>query len=308
MAAALAGLLAGSLAAGCAGAPPPPAPGFYRWPGTAAEQAVRLAQEQGRTADLPALRRLAAQPVARWLTGDDAAGVAAQVVTGAAAAGQLPVLVAYDIPGRDCGAYSRGGAADPAAYRAWVDRLAAAIGDRAAWVVLEPDAVALTVTGCATAGADRYQLLAYAVGELKAHPKVRVYLDAGNPGYAGQAAQIADGLRAAGLQRADGFAVNVSNFYTTPQSSAYGRQLSGLLGGKHFVIDTSRNGNGALAPTAWCNPPGRALGAPPTTATGDPSVDAFLWVKNPGESDGDCGRGEPPAGEFWLDYALGLAK
>jgi endoglucanase len=72
------------------------------------------------------------------------------------------------------------------------------------------------------------------------------------------------------------------------------------------VIDTSRNGRGPYR-NRWCNPPGRGLGTPPTTETGHPLVDAFLWVKTPGESDGDCGEA-PPAGQWWPRYALGLAQ
>lgn len=53
-------------------------------------------------------------------------------------------------------------------------------------------------------------------------------------------------------------------------------------------------------------PPGRALGEVPTTRTGDELVDAYLWVKRPGESDGDC-KGGPKAGAWWPEYALGLA-
>ena len=110
------------------------------------------------------------------------------------------------------------------------------------------------------------------------------------------------------LAAADGFAVNVANFYPTDRNAAYGNRLSAALGGKHFVIDTSRSGNGSAGADSWCNPPGRALGEAPTTETGRPGVDAYLWIKNPGESDGQCGRGEPPAGQFWLPYALGLAQ
>ncbi|WP_442538328.1 glycoside hydrolase family 6 protein, partial [Streptomyces pseudogriseolus] len=57
----------------------------------------------------------------------------------------------------------------------------------------------------------------------------------------------------------------------------------------------------------WCNPPGRALGETPTTRTADPLVDAYLWIKRPGESDGEC-KGGPKAGEWWEDYALDLAR
>ncbi len=44
-----------------------------------------------------------------------------------------------------------------------------------------------------------------------------------------------------------------------------------------------------------------------TTATGEPLADALTWIKAPGESDGTCGGG-PPAGQFWVDYAIGLAQ
>ena len=41
---------------------------------------------------------------------------------------------------------------------------------------------------------------------------------------------------------------------------------------------------------------------------GEPLVDGFLWLKRPGESDGECLRGEPKAGVFWLEQALEYAK
>jgi endoglucanase len=41
--------------------------------------------------------------------------------------------------------------------------------------------------------------------------------------------------------------------------------------------------------------------------TGNPLVDALLWVKIPGESDGKCHHG-PRAGRWWPSYALGLAE
>ncbi|GAA0667434.1 glycoside hydrolase family 6 protein [Kitasatospora atroaurantiaca] len=272
----------------------------------AARQVTKL-----KGADAAALARITAQPSALWLGGPDARARAEELTLRATAAGRTALLVAYDIPHRDCGQFSAGGAADGAAYRAWIGELAAGLADRAAWLVLEPDAVAHTLDGCGvtpSAAAERYELLSYAVRELKKHPKVRVYVDAGNAGWVKDPDLLADVLRKSGVGEADGFAVNVSNFYTTEQSSAFAARLSEALGGKHFVIDTSRNGNGPLGDKEWCNPAGRALGEAPSTATGRPGVDAYLWVKSPGESDGDCGRGEPRAGEFWLPYALGLAR
>ena len=138
-----------------------------------------------------------------------------------------------------------------------------------------------------------------------------VYLDAGNAGWITPASRLTGPLRAAGVTKADGFALNVSNFYTTKATLQYGTALSDALGKAHFVIDTSRNGNGPQPgkdALRWCNPPGRALGHVPTTQTQESRVDAFLWVKQPGASDGACRPGDPPAGRWWAAYALELAR
>jgi endoglucanase len=44
----------------------------------------------------------------------------------------------------------------------------------------------------------------------------------------------------------------------------------------------------SLASGNWCNPPGAGLGLKPTANTGVPLLDAYLWVKTPGQSDGQC--------------------
>ena len=98
----------------------------------------------------------------------------------------------------------------------------------------------------------------------------------------------------------------------------------------HFVIDTSRNGQGPWEPPAgvypdpqdWCNPPDRGLGLRPTADTSIALLDAYLWVKIPGESDGECTRGlgptgtvdpewgivDPGAGQWFPEMALQLAQ
>ncbi len=287
---------------------------FWVDPVSRAHEQAALWRRHDRRGDAEDARRIADQPTAVWLTGGDPEARVRGITVRARMAGRIPVLVVYDIPHRDCGQYSAGGAAGASAYRAWVRRLARGIEGRQAWVVLEPDAVADTVT-CPRLGADRQrlELLAEAVGTLKSLPATRVYLDAGNAGWVVDLPRLAAALRDAGAGRADGFALNVSNFQSTPVTRDYGHRISALLGGAHFVIDTSRNGTGPLGDVpsgltrAWCNPPGRALGWPPTTDTGDPRVDAYLWVKPPGESDGPC-RGGPPAGHWWPDYASRLAR
>lgn len=54
-------------------------------------------------------------------------------------------------------------------------------------------------------------------------------------------------------------------------------------------------------------PRGRALGDPPRAVDDGTHLDALLWVKLPGESDGSC-NGGPPAGQWWQDVALELAR
>lgn len=296
--------------------PGDPAPGtaspYWVDPDSDAARQVRAWREAGRTTDARLLERISAHPVADWPASDDPAPDIRNVVRGASAAHRRALFVAYDIPHRDCGAYSAGGAADATAYREWIGRFAEAIGDTPATVILEPDALAHIVDGCTPPENhdERYQLLAEAVEVLKARPGTSVYLDAGNPDWLADPGRLVEPLQRAGVGRADGFALNVSNFQGDEAVKAYGARLSALLGGAHYVIDTSRNGRGPLRggrAEAWCNPPGRGLGTPPTTDTRDERLDAYLWIKRPGESDGPC-RGGPAAGTWWPEYALGLAR
>ena len=288
---------------------------LYVDPNGAAMNQVAAWRSAGRTAEVAAIRRIADQPTATWFA-DAAPGYeqrARSLVAAATAAGRLPVLTLYNIPERDCSGQSAGGAAGADAYRAWVRALAGALHGHRALIVLEPDAVPQAVQGCLDTEAthERYDLLAEAVDALRAAPGVLVYLDAGNPTWITEPSRMTAALRRAGITRAAGFALNVANFETTADNIAYGRKLSALLDGAHFVVDTSRNGNGPAqrggGDRHWCNPPGRALGETPTTRTGVPLADAYLWIKRPGESDGACGGGAPPAGEWWPEYALDLA-
>ncbi|MER6124531.1 glycoside hydrolase family 6 protein [Streptomyces sp. NPDC001795] len=279
--------------------------------GNAARQ-VTAYEKAGRADRADRIRKIAEQPTGEWIGPENPEPEAQGFTEAADKADRTAILVLYNIPHRDCGQFSQGGAADGNAYRAWIDGVARGIGDRHATVILEPDAVLHMVDGCTPNQfhEERYDLLRGAIAKLKALKNTKVYLDAGNPGWQ-HPDQIYQPLQQAGIDGADGFAVNVSNFYSTQDSIAYGKQLSAKIGGKHFVIDTSRNGNGPYTSgdpqQRWCNPPGRALGEAPTTNTADPLVDAYLWVKRPGESDGTC-KGGPKAGDWWPDYALKLAE
>jgi endoglucanase len=156
------------------------------------------------------------------------------------------------------------------------------------------------------ARAARYAALADAVAQLQADPDTAVFVDGGHSRWLSPA-ELAARLRAVGAR---GFSLNVSNFFTTAEQQEYGERVSTLLGGVPYVVDTSRNGNGPApdGPLNWCNPPGRGLGAPPTTATEAPHDVADLWIKGPGQSDGDCGRGDPGSGTWFAAYAAGLVE
>ena len=262
--------------------------------------------------DISLMQKIADGSTAAWFSKDWISNIYDAVnnyVTNAADAGAMPVMVLYDIPYRDCGQYSAGGT-DSTNYESEVNDFANAIGARRAAVIVEPDALALTSCLSADQLAQRFQLISYAVSRFKQNPNTAVYLDIGHPDWL-TPQQAAANLARADVAGADGFSLNVSNFYTDQQNIDYAGQIVSALqsqygiSGKRAVIDRSRNGNGSNG--QWCNPSGMALGYLPTTDTGNPLVDAFLWVKEPGSSDGTC-NGGPSAGTFWPDYALGLAQ
>jgi endoglucanase len=254
--------------------------------------------------------KIAKTPRGVWFTGGTPAQVRQAVASDlaqAASVGQVPVLVAYDIPRRDCGGYSSGGATSATAYREWIAAFAAGLGTRHAVVIVEPDALAGMSCLSAAEQSTRLSLLRNAAGLLHEHPEAVAYLDAGHSGWVAPSV-IAGRLRAAGVGSVRGFSLNVSNFDWTLSERSYGDTVSAATGGSHFVIDTSRNGRGPTSDGQWCNPPGRGLGLRPTTTTGDVRADALIWVKVPGESDGVCGSGQPPAGAWWSAGALALAS
>lgn len=254
--------------------------------------------------------RIAETPAGTWFTQyAPTGGIAAQVakvVDGAAASGAAPIMVVYGIPNRDCGGHSGGGAPNHDAYRGWIDQIAGEL-DGPAYIVLEPDVIAHDCHD-STEQAQINASLAYAAQKLKAaDSQVKLYIDSGNSAWL-TPAEAGQRLQAAGIQYADGFSLNVSNYRTTEESTAYVAQVRNIVGSnKHAVIDTSRNGNGPLNPpnpNDWCDPPGRAIGKFPTTSTGVDGIDAYLWVKLPGEADGCAGS----AGQFIPDLAYQLAN
>ncbi|WP_261569049.1 glycoside hydrolase family 6 protein [Frankia gtarii] len=269
-------------------------------------------QAQDRPADAAAIAPLVqtptAFPVGDWIT--DVVGEVHSRAAAASATAGTAVFMVYGIPHRDVGGvFSAGGLPDAASYRQFTRQIAAGIGGAAAVIVLEPDALGQIDQLDAAQAAERYTLLRDAVDVYGALPATSVYLDGANCGWIAPAV-MARRLAEAGVAHARGFAVNVANFYRTEDEAARAEILSRFVGGAHYVVDTSRNGRGPAVglTNGWCNPPGRGLGEKPTTSTGYPHADAFLWVKTPGASDGECGRGDPEAGKWWQEQATELVR
>ncbi len=275
-------------------------------PNSQAAQAYEAAKADGRSEDAELINKIASQPTGKWLGewSGDVNSTVSQIMDNAG--DKTPLFVAYNLPGRDTGGASAGGCKTPEEYQEWIQGIADGIGDKNAVVVLEPDALPQLENLDPEKQKERLAMLRDAVDTLKANPNTKVYIDAGHSAWK-SADEMADRMKEAGIDKADGFSLNTSNFNNTEDEMAYGEELSEKLDGKHFIIDTSRNGNGPTADHEWCNPPDRALGVQPTSDTGNPLVDAFVWSKCPGESDGP-NNGGPAAGQWFEEYALDLAR
>ncbi|MBO4160069.1 glycoside hydrolase family 6 protein [Micromonospora sp. MMS20-R2-23] len=255
--------------------------------------------------------KIASQPQARWFANfnpSTAQSEAASFVGAANSARQIPVLSIYEITNRDCGGASAGGAPDLNQYQTWVSNFARGLGNQTVIIILETDSLALLTCLNSNEINARNQAISTATRTLKAaNPNAKVYLDGGHSTW-NSPSETANRLRAAGVQYADGFFTNVSNYNPTSSEANFGRNvinaLNGMgLSGKRQVIDTSRNGG---ASGDWCGDDNtdRRIGQYPTTNTGDNNIDAYLWVKPPGEADG-C---RYTAGSFQPDLAFSLAN
>jgi endoglucanase len=240
----------------------------------------------------------------------------------ATAAGQVLPLVVYAYPTTG---YSAGGFNTLPEYSAWINAVSAGIGSARCILCLEPDALGLYVT--MGDGNLPGVALSYAVTHFKsANVNTEIYIDSS---LWVDNATAATRLRSANVAAADGFSLDVSgyDFQSTAYTAGDG-VVSALAGagvsGKKYIIDSSRNGNGPLTSAfgaaaapwlntsqAWCNPPGRGAGLSPRAypdATNHPACRGTMWIKSPGESDGNFpklsdstyfGEAAPVAGVFW---------
>ena len=171
-------------------------------PGAVAQIASLL--KTGDRRDAALLTAMVTTPTAIPFTGGSPEQVRTQVtevVTRGERHGRVPVLVASNHPFRNCAGYGIMGDADTAAYKAWIDGFAAAIGNEPVFVLLEPNSLGLIPYGkWLTAGTtiasrpsrvrmertspsgatadERFAQLGYAVDVLAANaPNAAVYLD-----------------------------------------------------------------------------------------------------------------------------------
>lgn len=212
-----------------------------RIPDAAGTKQVDQLRAQGNTADADKMAAMLSTPQAIWFIGDTPDKVQQQVASVTADAAQqqtVPVLVMYNVPGRDCAQYSAGGATTDAAYRAWVDGFVAGLGSAHAVVLVEPDGLANLPSDCPGAypgqdvsalTASRIANISYAAHKVESSdPNSLVYLDAGNSAWH-SIGDMAKRLYGAGVGDVQGFFLNVSNFQYAVNSDYYGTWLSQCL-------------------------------------------------------------------------------
>ncbi|GAB1315297.1 1,4-beta-D-glucan cellobiohydrolase cel6b [Madurella fahalii] len=222
----------------------------------------------------------------------------------------------------------------------YADKVAAA-KDLTFAIVLEPDSLANLVTNtgielCAKAAPVYREGIAHAIANLQ-HDHVHLYIDAAHGGWLGwdqnlplAAKEFAEVVKLAGEgKKIRGFVTNVSNYnpfnaavrenYTewsnSWDESHYALSLAPHLEAEglpaHFIVDQGRvHLPGAREEWGeWCNVEPAGFGPAPTTKTNNTVVDAIVWVKPGGESDGECGmEGATRAGEWFDEYAQMLVK
>jgi cellulose 1,4-beta-cellobiosidase len=247
-----------------------------------------------------------------------------------------------------------------ARYRSeFIDPIAAhfaAYPDMPIVVIVEPDSLGnlatnMNMPACAEAHDVYMESTAYAIQRLGL-PNVSLYLDAAHAGWLGWDGNREKAVKiwkqvlklAGGVDTVRGFATNTSNYThlynrdgmmlepTDPcyNELIYVKKLAVSLGehgirDKGFIVDTSRNGKGGIRKVwgHWCNIKGAGLGERPVAAP-EPFIDAYFWVKPPGESDGvsdpsqprfdqECASSEsapdaPQAGQWFQSYFLDLVK
>src|SRR5574341_1785271 len=200
----------------------------------AVQQTIDLLRH-GQLADAARIAKMVTTPQAVWVTKGtpkDARRAVEKAIALADVQRAVAVLVAYNIPRRDCGGLSAGGALTTADYKAWIDGFAAGIGRHKAVVILEPDGLGLIPSSCNNGAGEpgftdaaRYEEINHAIDALEAQPNSIVYLDATHSAWL-NVHDAASRLLQAGVQRSQGFFLNASNYQYTPNLVQYGTWIS----------------------------------------------------------------------------------
>lgn len=218
---------------------------------------------------------------------------------------QLPILVIYNIPNRDIGQYSKGGAKTKERYFDFIERFARGVGSKSPIIIYEPDALPHSTLLSDDEQKWRLELMKESLEYLANNCNGIIYVDVGHSNWL-EPEVAADLLNKVTNTKIRGFSTNVCNYRSTKESIRWSRKILKYRPKDYFVVDTSRNGQDPIN-DEWCNPAGRGLGEIPSTITSYPKCDAYLWVKIPGESDGKC-NGGPKAGKFWGEQAEDLVR
>lgn len=312
--------------------PPPPGDNplegarFYGNPSRNLAGTVSGQIRHRRPAAAQLLQTIAAQPeTKRFGAFNDEPGLAVARHLAQAQAeqpGSIPLIATYRFKHVSCGGYSDS-RAEAARYKRWYSKFAHGIGNHRAVIFMEIDA--LITAKCLSRHGVRVRVdeLRSAIASLAALPHTVVYVDAG-AGDAHNPRFIARLLRRIGVSRIQGFFTNSTHQNWTSKEIRYGRELirrlGGVANGPRYVVNTATNGRGPLIPHSRvrfgnsyrCNAPGRGLGPKPTwdVPSQHPNLDGFFWIGNPGRSAGECSKtpNPPPAGTFWVDYAVSLVR
>jgi endoglucanase len=236
--------------------------------------------------------------------------------------GAVPLIVVMRHQGRACRPdYLAGGRAEDRRTMKWYDQFARAVGDARVVIAFEPDSLGTIDCLARSRRDDRLRMLRHGVDVLSQLPNATIYLEAGASDWE-PASRTAKQLRAIGVSKVRGFMLNVTHHDWTRANVQHGLEISRLVGGKHFIVNTSYNGRGPIhyrrwinrsrhiwrTINVWCHPGLRGLGPPPTTATSNPLVDAYMYINRPGYSAGACNGGPLPIGTWWPDRGLMYAK
>jgi endoglucanase len=264
--------------------------------------------------------KIAFNPQFRWFGPWDlkygSMGVAVrQYLRRVACSGTIAQIATFLTEGEACHArYQGGGPRADRVFRRNIKSLAEGVGNHRVVIAYEPDS--LGTVGCLARSRRKARLnnLRYGVDVLSRVPNATVYIEGEAPDWEG-ARTIARKLRYVGIHKVRGFMLNATHQVGNKANLRFGARISRMTGGKHFIVNTSDNGNGPMyrrvngkRKPVWCNPRNSALGTPATTATGHPKADGFFWINRPGTSHGGCNGGPTPTGRWWEDRALAMAR